>query len=225
MQSGLGISSATGFLATAGEWLYSSTDGTQPQDRVADLALFALDGTQATKLRGKSFLRLSDCCFDVELGPAYLLMLGYPRLKSAGSLRVDQKVTLAPTLYGAFVYDGDTSGLPNYEPQIHVLIDGADDHLRDGDGKRMSIRGAHNVRVSVTSAFPGMSGCGVWRVGNPQSPPSCWQPGDARLVGIQTSVYEQSAVIKATRCVALTTFIHSAFPELRSAIELHAAGL
>jgi len=47
-----------------------------------------------------------------------------------------------------------------------------------------------------------------------------WKKERPKVVAVQTSVYEKSRAIKATRWIAVSTLIHEAFPELRPSMNL-----
>ena len=67
----------------------------------------------------------------------------------------------------------------------------------------------------------GISGCGVWRIGDLTIDISDWRiEGFARLVAVQTGFYHSAHVIKATRWIAVSTLIHDAYPDLRPAMHL-----
>jgi hypothetical protein len=60
----------------------------------------------------------------------------------------------------------------------------------------------------------------VWTIGDSKKPPTDWDADQARLIAVQTGVYPQRKIIKATRWIAVSTLLYEAFPELRGAMNL-----
>jgi hypothetical protein len=67
----------------------------------------------------------------------------------------------------------------------------------------------------------GISGCSVWRVGDLDIPIDRWAESSAKLTGVVCAVYQAHGAIKVTRWIAVTTLIHSAFPDLQPVLNLH----
>ncbi len=62
--------------------------------------------------------------------------------------------------------------------------------------------------------------CSGWLAGDQRVPVRDWQRLPVGLTGVQTGVYQENGVIRATRWIAVTTVIHEAFPELRRALTI-----
>jgi hypothetical protein len=224
MDAGLGISGANeNFIAAPGNWLGSAESGSAA-DSLADIAIYALNASQIAGLAGKEFLRLNDVDFSWPARSGYFLLFGYAQMMCAGSASESERVTLGALKYGTAIFPGDTKALGRFDPKLHILLDGRDEEHYDPRGNEANLRGAHGVRIRFASALKGISGCAVWRVGEPDTTVEHWTADDCRLVAVQTGVYTNRGAIKATRWAAVTTLLWSAYPELRPAIRLHDEG-
>ena len=68
----------------------------------------------------------------------------------------------------------------------------------------------------------GISGCTVWQPEwQPGNDAALWTPERTRIVGVQTSYYRQSSLIKATGWGAVANVLYQRRPELRTVIEFH----
>jgi hypothetical protein len=124
--------------------------------------------------------------------------------------------------FSTFPYQGDTSSLDGYEARYHLLLDAKYEELLDKSGDKIQFRMRSGASARMPNDLHGVSGCSVWQIGDLRIPAKQWRSDQARLVAIQTGVYQERSLIKATRWIAASTLLYTAFPELRSAIELHA---
>ena len=67
----------------------------------------------------------------------------------------------------------------------------------------------------------GISGCGVWHIGDLDVPLDRWVDREAKLAGVACAVYQAHGAIKVTRWIAVTTLINAAFPDLQPVLKLH----
>jgi hypothetical protein len=175
----------------------------------ADVAVIALDDNVVSKLKGCRFLRLSEVSLR-PVQPGRCWVFGFPVEKTqdipACSLfRFDHFSLLAPVV-------SEPQALANYDPRYHFLLDAARDDVCFTDG----------TPADIPRALNGISGCSIWQPEWPaNNSAESWNPDGTRIVGVQTSFYSKSSLIKATHWAAVANVLYQCEPDLRRAIELH----
>ncbi|SRR6266568_1410454 len=218
---GLAITGNDGkIVETGGDWLCSPTDSKQPDKGLGDIAVYGLTSVQVRDLEGKGFARLSDVSMTPDVKHGFYRLLGYPQMLSEPSNRENEKVLLGSFTFATNVYQGNVSGLEDYEQSVHFLLDAADNNLVDSRGRETRLRGRHQVAAKLTSGVKGISGCAVWRIGKVGQPPERWTREDAALTGVAIATYEKSEVIKVTRWRFVQKLIYEGFPDLREPLKL-----
>jgi hypothetical protein len=101
--------------------------------------------------------------------------------------------------------------LEDFNPKEHFLLDVAHDNLRFNDG----------TPTRMPDKLNGISGCSIWETAWPRA--NSADAPQVRIVGVQTSYYRQSCVIRATPWFAVASILHQVRPDLRGAIEMHLA--
>jgi hypothetical protein len=184
-------------------------DGTlYRMDDPPDVAVYELTGDVASALTGCHFLRLT------EVGPrpapgGRCWVFGFPH-ETAKDLPGQDVFRFGPFFLLAPLHNTDGS-LENYDPDIHFLLDAARDDLARSDG----------TPGHMPAFLNGISGCSVWQSEWPRSlSPDDFDPGRTRIVGVQTSCYARSSLIKATSWVAVASLLYRSRPDLQGAIEL-----
>ena len=222
-QSTLGISGeVSNFIATPDSWFVSNGyQGSNGKD-VLDVAVCALNEDQVAKLRNRIFLRLSDISFSDDLSHGYFLISGFPQIWSTACDQQVDTMKLRLLHFSTLSYQGDTSALGGYDARYHLLLDAKHDEILDESGDRFEFRMRSGASARMPNDLHGVSGCSVWQIGDLRTPANQWRSDQTRLVAVETSVYPKRSLIKATRWKAVSTLIYTAFPELRSAIEMHA---
>lgn len=213
----IGISTGSGFVATGGDWIVSTSGDFQ--DEQFDIAVFRLPESSIARLRGKRFLRLSDVSFQIPERAVFTLF-GFPGMWSLPILGESDKLIFKPLEFTATTFDDKGKNLRGYNPRYHLLMDAPSDYLtlEDGTPTRLMDRAGEDVS-SIAQALGGISGCGVWMIGDLGKPISQW--GNSKpIVAVETSMYSDSLAIRATKWCAVTTLIYEAFPDLRPAINL-----
>lgn len=206
---------ARGFIATTGDWLVSS-QGDQPDD-ILDLAVYRLPPRAIGRLQRKRFLRRS----DVEVGDlppqAVFSLCGFPGVLSMPSRQPGETLRLQPFEYTTYASDskGDIEG---FDSQYHLLLDANAKQVTLPDGSEAVLRNTTGDPVSFPRGLRGISGCAVWMIGDLARIVETWGP--ARVVGVQTGVYHDNQLIRATRWRALCALLAKADPSLRRALEL-----
>ncbi|MBL8522721.1 MAG: hypothetical protein JNN20_03430 [Betaproteobacteria bacterium] len=218
--STIGISNAHGgFIALPGTWLRTTANDGGTRNDPYDVAVRHLTDEETHRLHGKTFQTLTDISFgehSLEDHPhACFLLCGFPNIWWTTSAHAADTMRLKVLQYTAFRYEGSTAGLAGFESRLHFLLDAKEEEVFDPNGNEATFRLRPGQRARWPQDVAGVSGCGVWRIGNPCLPVQAWRAEDARLVGVLTSVYAKPALIKTTKWIAVTTLLNEAFPALR----------
>lgn len=213
----IGISDdARTFIATAGEWLVSS-QGDEP-DEVLDLAVYRLPPTAVGRLQRKRFLRRADVNVR-ELPPrAVFTLCGFPGALSEPSRQAGEPLHLRPFEYTTYASGSKGNPLLGFDPRYHLLLDATANQATLSDGSGAVFRNTTGASVPFPRGLGGISGCAVWVIGDLALAVEAWEP--AQVVGVQTCVYHDSQLIRATRWGALTTLLGKADPSLQRALDL-----
>lgn len=220
----VGVSSGDNqsFTAITGDWmLTTSSDGGASDDQF-DIAVSRLSPNQLHRFAGVTFVRIADVSFERDLTSGYFVVSGYPGIWSSVPEANETSMNSGLLQYGTYAFSGNTSALAGYDPERHFLLEASPATMLDPQGKPVVFRTRLGHHASMPSDLAGVSGSSVWIIGDLRFPISSWNQGLARIVGVQTGVYPSRGAIKFTRWNAVTTLIHSAFPDLRSTIELYA---
>jgi hypothetical protein len=222
-QSTIGITggSDNNFVATAGTWHLSASDGVDGGDPF-DVAVYALDDAQIARLNGCTFLRIGDVSFESDLSGAFFLVCGFPAIWSSATSAVEDPMKLCLMQYSTFSYEGSTSALQGYEARHHLLLDAKPECTYDSSGMPAEFKTRLGHPAQMPHDLQGISGCSVWIVGHLSVPCCDWRPEAARVVAVETGVFTGRAAIKATRWNAVTTLLYTAFADLRSTISIYA---
>lgn len=216
---GIGITGEKEIVQLPGDWLCSPQTGSQPDRGLGDIAVYKLTEAQVTDLGQREFVRVADLGLHADVTKGFFLLLGFPAMLSDSAHGPGEIVGL-----GAFRFATTASqvgnSLEDFDKNVHFLLDAKDDALVNMLGMRTTLRARHGVPVKLVDGVPGISGCGVWRIGRPRTAPESWTQDDARLVGVATAVYGKSEVIKVTRWKFVTKLIDAGFPDLRPSLKL-----
>lgn len=220
-QATLGISGGLNgnFVATAGNWILSQGGD---QEDAFDIAIYPLQPSQVTRLDRCTFVRVADVSFDTDLSRGYFVVSGFPSIWSTDSVKTEEAVKLRLLQYSTYSYAGKAEGLQSYDTRYHLLLEARPEQMFDMSGAEMQFRTRSGHPAQMPQDLRGISGCGVWMIGDLATPCEAWRVEDARLVAVETGVFPTRGAIKATRWSAVTTLIYAAFPELRSTIEFYA---
>lgn len=199
------------FIPIYGIWACS------PGHTPSDVAIMRLHPEISQKLTNVSFVRLHDIDFTSDLSSGVFCLCGYPTILSTPSTAKDPTMNSQPFQYATYTYEGETNTLDNYQDKYHLLL--------NADGIYSSKKSTYfQDRRGTIHQFPqdlgGMSGCSVWKIGNRDKSKSKWSPSRAKIVAVQTSVYPNTKIIKATRWFAVSSVIYEAYPDLRPSMNL-----
>lgn len=218
----VGISGGdSNFIATAGSWILSDGIGDVSGTDPLDIAVYPLGEDQTARMRKRTFLRLTDVSFSTDLSYGYFLISGFPQIWSGECNDMIETMKLRLLQFSTFAYRGNTVALDGYNGKYHLLLDAKPEEILNESGDQIQFRTRTGAWAKLPNDLHGVSGCSVWQIGDLRIPINQWHADRAKLVAIQTGVYPGRALIKATRWIAVSTLLHSAFPELRPAIELY----
>jgi hypothetical protein len=147
------------------------------------------------------------------------VLFGYPGIWAVPSRSDDEKLIIKPLEFAAIGYNGQAA-IEGYQPKLHLLLNADSKAISLSDGSRAELLKGDGSPAVFPRDLKGISGCPVWLVGDQRIPAGDWQSLPVGLAGVQTGVYQENGVIRVTRWTAVTTLIHEAFPELRSALPI-----
>jgi hypothetical protein len=211
---GIGGGSEGYFVAAIGNWIV-------PRDDRFDIAIYLLDQSQCERLGTCTFLRIADVSFDSDLSRGFFVVSGFPSIWSTVSTAEHESMQLRLLQYSTCAYGGDSTGLGDYDSRYHLLLDARPEHLFDASGATMRLRMPTGHPARMPGDLSGISGCGVWMIGDLRVSCQSWRADQARLVGVETGVFHDRAAIKATRWNAVTTLLYSAFTDLGPTLKLY----
>jgi len=215
----IGISdAATSFIAASGDWLSSAPMQHGSVEDAFDVAVYKLPDAAVERLHGKRFLRRADVDFGEQSATAVFTLFGFPGLWSTASRAENEKLQFRPLEYTTHASAANRGPLNGFNSRYHLSLDGTATQVTWPDGSDVRFEDKSGRAATLPRDLKGISGCPVWAIGDLSVPVEDWGP--ARAVGVETGVYQENAVIRATRWVAVTTLLHEAFPQLRQALEL-----
>lgn len=214
----IGISGdSKSLISVHGDWMVSTSDR---EEDPYDVAVFQLPERALARLTQYRFLRISDICLSPESKTGVFTVFGHPGIWATPSRDDHEPVNLKRLEYTAYSYQGRVRDLLDYDPKFHLLLDADPEEVTWEDGSPATFTRRNGAQAEFPRDLSGISGGPVWRIGDLSVPVTEWGRSATGLVGIETGVYQPSRVIRVTRWAAVTTLIHSAFPQLRHAIEV-----
>lgn len=186
---------------------------TPPLDDAADIGVLRLTVAMAKKIEslGAVFLRLAvaEPVDPARLPDGGYVVYGYP--SDGAATGRDGEIKPIPHYLGCIPYRGDTTIFDKYDPECQALLS-----LR-----RHEVRNQHTGQFESFPEPHGMSGCGVWWAYAPRDATNGWKPEYARLVGIQSAWYDDSALVFIPIQVA-RDLIARGWPDLSPAVGIAA---
>jgi len=212
---GIAVAGDDYFIATPETWIVSQGDS-------FDLAICPLDQSQSERLAKSTFVRIGDVSFQADLSRGFFVVFGYPSIWSTQSTDSHDVMQLRALQYSTYAHGGDTAALAGYDSRYHLLLDARPEQMFDASGATMRFTTRSGYSARMPDDLRGISGCGVWMIGDLTASCEKWRADQARLVGVETGVFTgRAAAIKATRWNAVMTLMHEAFADLRSTIRLY----
>lgn len=209
------------FTALTGTCLLSTAEDWNECDDPHDIAIYLLDSPQVSRLGNVAFVRIGDISFVSDLSKNLFILTGFPGIWSTDSTESDPTMKSKLLQYCTYTFSGSTSGLNNFSTTHHFLMEASPCQLVDQKGDFTSFRTRSGYPAYLHADLGGISGCGVWALGDLSIPVDDWVLDDCKLVGVETGVYQGCKAIKATRWNSVTTLIYNAYPSLRPVLELY----
>jgi hypothetical protein len=219
----LGISGSDDgtFISLAGEFMVSSEGQYGCDEDPFDIAILALPKDSIFRMQKKTFLLLNDVDFDEQSATGVYAIFGFPSVWSESCSDAGDTLKTKALEFIAFRSDRDTAALENYQERLHLLLDASPDYLTTQDGTNAQFLRRDGTEASFPGELGGISGCGVWRIGDLKVPINDWCRSEPRIAAVQTAVYPKRGLIRATRWAAVSTLIYEAFPELRPSLAIY----
>jgi hypothetical protein len=203
------------FIATPETWIVSQGDS-------FDLAICPLDQSRSERLAKSTFVRISDVSFETDLSHGFFVVFGFPGIWSTQSTDTRDVMQLRALRYSTYAYGDTTAALEGYDNRYHLLLDAKPEQMFDASGATMRFTMLSGHPARMPEDLRGISGCGVWMIGDLTISCEKWRADQARLVGVETGVFGRAAAIKATRWNAVMTLLYEAVADVRSTIRLYA---
>jgi len=207
------------FTSVSGNWICSEPFQYGSVEDPFDVAVYRIPDELVPRFKKQRFVQLSEVAFHVQSSGIFVLF-GYPGIWATPSRNEDERLIVKPLEYTAIGYGGDAALVEGYQPELHFLLDANSAGISLSDGSHADLRKRDGSAAAFPRDLKGISGSPVWLVGDQRLPARDWQSLPVGLAGVQTSVYQKSGAIRVTRWIAVTTLIHEAFPELRSALPI-----
>lgn len=208
--------------ALSGNWIVTSAETGDNKLDERDIAVYRLDEHQIRRLSEASFVRIADISFERDLSNGYFIVSGFPAMWSTSSDSNESMIRSRMLHYGTYTFTGALTGLNGYNAERHVLLDATPRALHDHEGNMTSFRTRSGHWADMPRDLAGVSGCSVWMIGDLNLDITQWNSQSARIVGLETGVFERAGAIKVTRWNAVLSILHAAYPDTRRAIELYA---
>ncbi len=114
---------------------------------------------------------------------------------------------LRPLNISFSVYSGSTHLIGDYKEQLHLLLDARQLDAQDIIVERSAPEFNRMILCSLLRSIEGISGSGVWSEDDEKR---------EKIVALQTGIYHQHRIIKATRWPLVMDTLYDLFPQLLS---------
>lgn len=205
----------------AGNWIVTSAETGDNKLDERDIAIYRLDERQISRLSEVNFVRIGDISFESDLSKGYFIVSGFPGIWSTISDSNEAMMKSRMLHYGTYAFTGAVAGLNGYNAERHLLLEATPGPLCDHEGNLTNFRTRLGHWADMPRDLAGVSGCSVWRIGDLAVDINQWSSRSARIVGVETGVFERAGAIKVTRWNAVLSILHAAYPDTRRAIELY----
>lgn len=210
-----------GLIAISRDYVQILGPGAISNENAFDVGVIHLADQSVEQLKEtKKFLNLHDVSTNASLENAIFCLYGFP---AATSKPVDLKSQDGPfeSATAQLItqeYHGATDGLPNYDPNIHLLLRAQ--NVADSEGnQRMTARTGY--KIPFLQGLPGISGCSIWKIAEKGNRKGAWEEVEPRLIAVETAVHQPTSTIKSTRWISVISLIQGMLPELKPVIALH----
>jgi hypothetical protein len=166
------------------------------EDDAIDLAIWDLNADTVSSLRSKDFQNRSHVDPTAVDNNDVYFVYGFPEEMTAPEGA--RRIVARSAAFLARAADAGKCSMTNYSPDRHLLLDG---DMYKPAGKPVK-------------SLKGVSGASIWRTNcSPQNLGS-WEPGMARIVAVETCIYEKSRLVRGTRWQTVFNALMAAYPEL-----------
>lgn len=179
-----------------------------------DIAVWPLSAEQVASFsEAKHFANASIVAYYPDLSripPRELFYLcGFPTGFAAYDPNDNHHLVIDPVRWAAAQCANRREWPASCAPKYHLVLNSRSAVSLDVDGA-----------IAQPPAVPvGISGCAVWSLGWDQGH-DAWDPANARIVGIETRVYREPGLIRATGWVGVRSILRKEFTELNSSFFL-----
>jgi len=164
--------------------------------------LWQLHADTVRRLRGKSFANRTDVSIETDLTSGVYFLVGFPRewgaFDKAGRQFESQPL---PCIASAHPRVND---IGVFDPRLHMAIE-------------LDLPNPHPTSLA------GISGCSVWKLSDGPLK-NDWNPSEARIVAVQTGIFQKAGAIKATQWRHVIPVLMQLVPELRPGLNLQLPG-
>lgn len=170
-----------------------------------DLAICEIPDHSIEKFRQNAFPSFAMAKWNALPEKAVFTFIGYP------SIWADQdNAVLKPFQYTSYRYNDKVAG---YKDELHLFMSAIPNELSDDGGNRAIFRSIDGMVLNFPSDLRGVSGSGVWIVGDLDIPIDLWSTIPPKLVGIESGAIDNPKVINIVKWIAVNTMICEAYPE------------
>ncbi|MBW1731735.1 MAG: hypothetical protein JRH08_12630 [Deltaproteobacteria bacterium] len=174
-----------------------------------DVAVIPLPRIVVDVLGKRALLHSSHVTADKGPSKGVYCLLGYPEHASGNSISIEDQTESVPLHFITYGYGGTTQGLGSYHQRFHLLLAWSPPHTR---GRSKIHKEAASISQEVFVNFPeglsGMSGCSVWKLASHRDCPDTASMGSQRIVALQTGLYPESRIVKATKWTVVLALLN-----------------
>ncbi len=196
------------FLSIKGNWVCSGPREYGTMEDPIDVAAVHCELGMLKEMGGLAFIGTAHMDISIQTYKGSLYVFGYPVLFSDRSPSEIGQLSIRPLQVITHEFSGDTRLVGDYKRNLHILLKTKAFNPEDHSWEAIS-----GSLFSLPGGLSGLSGCGVWEIENERGLFTEADP-KAKLVALQTGVYNRQKLIKATRWSAVMGFMKEAFPGL-----------
>jgi hypothetical protein len=170
-----------------------------------DIAVIALDDSIVEHMgKGITFATIDEVDLNEKARPdGYFFLHGFPQDQFT-VVSERQAVHAVSRPYVTVIYAGKRGNWPSQPGPVHTDLD-----YPSGFRKNIDDFG----RRTKLGAPMGMSGCGIWRLYRPGTPPTAWGEHEIKLIAIEHRWRDDLQAIRGTKIIYAMQLIATNFPE------------
>lgn len=173
-------------------------------NELADVAVHRIDKSVSAGISNERWFGLSDVDLRADVGDGWFFVSGFPVANGHAHFSFSSLNTFQWSWkYRTSLYQGPTNVLEHYNAEAHILLDNSGEP-----------RHVHDSSPAVRpSTLRGISGSSIWLGFSEQHVMDDWSPDMAKIVAVETCVYENA--IRGTRWIAVAKVLWDNFVETR----------